>query len=57
VIRAQTWAKWRQRPALGDAHVALFEEVAGAHGDAIAFDRLVHGVIGGGFHSAWEVFS
>lgn len=57
VVREKTWAKWRPPPALGTAHVVLFEDVARAHGDGAAFDRVVRGVVGDGFHSAWEVFS
>lgn len=56
VIRAATWRAWTSHcPDLSNAHVATFEDVARAHGDAAAFDRLVLETIGQGFHSAWNV--
>lgn len=56
VVRTKTWERWTARPILANAHVVVFEDVASAHGDSTAFDRLVLQQIGGGFHSAWEVF-
>lgn len=57
VVRASTWRGWGAKPpALSNAHVAVFEEIAAAHGDAGAFDRLVLEQVGNGFHAAWKVF-
>jgi len=57
VIRAKTWDSWASvRPALPNAHVAIFEDIAGAYGDSTAFDALVLAQVGRGFHSAWKVF-
>jgi hypothetical protein len=56
VLRARTWNSWAtERPSLLNAHVAVFEEIAEAYGDATAFDALVLAQVGGGFHSAWKV--
>jgi hypothetical protein len=58
VVRAKTWDSWAsERPSLSDAHVAIFEDIARAYGDATAFDALVLAQVGAGFHSAWKVFS
>lgn len=57
VVRAATWRGWGAKPpALSNAHVAVFEEIAAAHGDAGEFDRLVLDQVGKGFHAAWKVF-
>jgi hypothetical protein len=56
VVRAKTWSSWgSDPPTFSNAHVATFEDIAGAYGDASAFDALVRAHVGGGFHSAWKV--
>lgn len=56
VVRRATWRAWgSDRPEFSNAHVALFEDIASAHGDAGAFDQLVLQVVGGGFYAAWKV--
>ena len=58
VIRAQTWKAWASGGlSLSNAHVAIFEDIAGAYGDSAAFNRLVLSQVGNEFHSAWKVFS
>lgn len=58
VVRRDTWARWATAilPGLANAHVAIFEEIARAHGDGAAFDRLVLAQVGSTFHSSWQVF-
>ena len=57
VVRRDTWQRWGTTPpALTNAHVALFEDIALAHGNATDFDNLVLAQVGTDFHSAWKVY-